>query len=582
MQSHSKINEFLMAIRNGNVALVDSMVNRYGLKLLNSQDNFGSSALHIASIYGQETILNLLLSQQGINTNLQAYYESSTGMTYSPLDMAIKYHQPIGFVQLLLEAGATTRFPTMLFYMLFEKPLYLDESGYVYKIDRAFFELAMPIFDLLKVKIPEITYIDGVPLTLVLQDMNSRLSEAEDKVLMQKMIDGLDEVDNLDYANTYLTAKNFTHAFPSENSYYTINTISDVPFEAEGHSLAFAAQSFHEALIDYQLILNNANEVGGGYFELKKQVISEVNASFYVAELAVLNSGLYDISHIIYQMYNEGKSILLVTGWDGHAVDVILDKTLGLYVVANAGDRYENLSSGVNAYTNNSPVSMEDIYHILNNNEQYNLEYKYHYDLSLTKSESFSQEFPDQEYGNCALNSILLANWALLYISLEKKLNNEVLSRQLANEWSEDIIEHHKTVVLKKYLDDPYLQNDQPLYDVLINHESTLNHPEKILQTQMILNYLTSPGHISAFKQFYKKHHTEFSSELKHYVQYFSQQKEVALSDVLSKPSLNLGKGGEAEPISKVDSSSYGVEYFVAQSNDLALFPSNLYNAIEL
>jgi hypothetical protein len=552
MSSHQKTNEFLIAVRTGDYDHVSNLLDYYGKNLLNSQDHFGSSALHIAIMYDHHNVVRLLLSQPGININLQAYEESIMGNTYSPIDVAIKYHQPIEMVQLLLDSGATTKYPSMLFYMLFQESLFSSQTQYIEKINRPLFEQALDIFDRLRKKIPEIAYIDGIPLAVALQEVSGRLIDPSDKVLIKKMIDNLLIDDLNDYTALYVSAKNFTHAFPSDASYFTINKVSKELFESEGHVLAFAVKSFHDAVIDYQEILNNNEGALANYTDLKKQVFSEINASLAIAEKATLHAGLYDTSKMLYQLYDEGKTILLPSGWDGHAVDVVLDKSLGLYIVTNAGERYTGLTSGVNAYQNNMPISVEDIYKILNNNEQYDLEYKHYYDLSLSKNDDFSQVFPDQEYGNCALNSLLLANWSLLSIQLYKKLNNLTLAKELTELWHKDITEHHKTLVLEDYLSKPYMKNDLILYDTLIMHEAKLDHHEKIIQTNLILDYLTSSDHIIAFNNFYKKKQAEFSPELKHFIEHYLDDKIKYTADLLPNIQVKTGFESYAESFSDV------------------------------
>jgi hypothetical protein len=552
MAIHQKTNEFLLAARTGNNNQVSHLINQYGIGLLNSQDHFGTSALHMAVMYGQYDTVKILITQPSINLNLQAYQESEIKNTYSPLDLAIKYNQPIEMVQLLLDSGASTKHPTLLLMMLFERAFSpVDISGEENN-EYASFEKMTKILDLLVTKVPEMIYINGTPLLTILQQMVCFIEEPQEKILMQKMIDMLLVNDKNHYADMFVTAKDFTHAYPSDNSYTTINKFSKNSIDAEGHFTRFTVNSFHESMIDYQLALNHdlylqhhkeqLQKINHFYFgndivnytHLKENIFSEVYSSFYIGEKAILNAGLYDVSKMLFQLYDQGQTILLPTGWSGHAIDIILDKTLGLYVVANAGERYKTLPAGISAYQNNSPISADDIYRILNNDDQYNLEYEHYYHLSLAKSPDFSQVFPNQEFGNCALHSLFLANWSLTYINLYKNLNNPTLAKQMADMWHQDMIEHHKTVTLKNYLAEPYFKDDKPLYDALVKYESKLDHVEKIEQTHLILSYLTSPEHASGFKHYYKKHQAEFSSELKQFIQDNGYSKSIKIGEVLN------------------------------------------------
>ena len=525
MITHQKTTEFLLAARSGDFCQVSDLLNLYGKQLLNSQDHFGSSALHMSVMYGHQELVALLLAQPGIKVNLQAYQDTGMGNTYSPLDLSIKYKQPVEMVELLLQSGASSHYPIMLLVMLFEQALGTDD----YQI----FEQAIIKLDAIEKKIPQIIYLDGTPLSTILCQVNCFIDNPQEKLLMQKMIDTIVNNDVNHYADKYVTAKNFTHAFPSSHRYSTINKISKSLFESEGHFTVFTVKSFHEAVIDYQVILNMdiAN-----YNKLKTEVFSEVGAAFYGAEKAILNAGLYDTSQMIYQLYNDGQAILLPTGWSGHAVDVILDKSLGLYVVANSGEKHESLSSGLTAYNHHkdNPISPDEIYYILNNEDQYNLEYEHYYNLALTKNTNFSQVFPHQEYGNCALNSLLLASWSLIYINIFKSTQDHVIAKEMADCWHKDIVEHHKTMTLKNYLADPYFKDDKALYDALIKYEAKIDHVEKEAQTQLMLDYLTSSEHVSAFESFYKKNQGKFSSDLKNYIQDNGYNTALKIEDVLN------------------------------------------------
>lgn len=528
MVKHQKTDELFLAISKDDYEKVNTLIHLYGKNLLNSQDELGSSALHLAVMHGHINIAKLLLSQQDIQPNLQAYKHPQQSNTFSPLDMAIKYNQSIEMIGLLLQHGVTTAHPTELLMMLINSDF--SEDGMTFKQE------TIDILDLLVQKIPSIAYVDGKPLSSILYQLGAYLDKPEAKISIQKVIDILIEQDLKNYAEKFILAKNFTHAFPSANIYATINTYSKDLIHAEGHFTAFTVKSFFDSQLDYLNILRHQHEEGEivNYTELKKNVFSEINTSFYVAHKALANAGLYDVSQLLYNLYDEGYTLLLPTGWHRHAIDIILDKPLGLYVVANAGDRYITLPSGVKAYENHSPISVDDIYKIINNQDQFDLEYDQYYELSLQKNNSFSQVFPNQDYGNCALNSLLLANWSLIYINLYKQTHDFILSKELADLWHRDMVEHHKTLSLKNYLSDPYFKDDKPLYDALVKYQVKLDHPEKVEQTHLILNYLTSPQHIAGFKHFYKKHQADFSSDLKQFIYKNSYANTILMNDVFA------------------------------------------------
>ncbi len=394
------------------------------------------------------------------------------------------------------------------------------------------------IFEKLVTKIPEVAFLEGWPISINLIENYNRDSDAESRMILQNLIDILEKAHPNDYLQPYLIAKNFTHAFPSSNEYVTTNEWANDLFQAEWYFKSYALKSFHASFVDYLNNLVSANNQSdvANYVNFKKHIFSEINTSYNIAEYYADKVGLYETSIELYVLFEGGETILLRSGWEGHAVDIILDKGLNLYIVANAGDRYLDLPSGVRAYNINAPITPDSIYQILNNEDKQHLEYDQYYDLHLTENPIFSQDFPNQEYDNCAYNSLLLANWSLTYLNLYKDSVNPLEAKVMANSWHNDVVEHHKTVVLKNYLADPYLKGDQVLYDTLIHHEKQLDHPEKIVQTNLILNYLTSEGHLELFTKYYNEHLAEFSPELSQFIELNGHKEKVIYAhDVLEE-----------------------------------------------
>lgn len=538
MISDHIVTEFLLAARYGNSAKMKEMIESHGIELVNKQDNFGTSALHLAAMYGQSDIIDLLLSQSNIDVNLKAYQDIELESHYTPIDMAIKYHQPKESIQTLLNAGASTKnAPEQILEWLFGSDLLsgTEENNLITVGNYQSFEQAVDILEILVNKIPEMLYIGDMPLTVTLKVVSAYLTDDRAKSKINKLIDDITihdpEVNYIE--NSFLLAKDFTHAFASDKTYEVNNPNFKGEMPAEGHLSPFVVQSFLESVMDYNL---------ANYTDLKITVFSELNSSYHAADMAVKNAGLYDTSKMLYQMYDEGKTILLPTTWEEHAIDIILDKNLGLYLVANAGQRHETLFPGVHAYKNTSPIEVDDIYNILTNGNQYYLEYDNYYKLGLVADEGFSQSFPDQDYGNCGLYSLLMANWSLTYINIYKYTDNPVLSKELADLWHQDIVEHHKTLVLKNYLSQPYFADDEPLYDALTVYESKLDHPEKFEQTTLLLDYLTSPEHVIAFRDFYEDNQPLFSSELTHFMKKRGYDSVLYPEDMLTETAeLDLG-----------------------------------------
>jgi hypothetical protein len=526
---HPKTKEFFSLVTNGDYEACNALIASYDAELLNSQDIFGTTALHLALKYGHENLVELLLNQPEINPNLQAYQHTQTGNTYSPLDFAFKYDSSPKIAKLLLDANATTQHPDALLKMIIGGEEGKCPEGSKEPIDPQELREFLHVFEKLVTKIPEIAFLEGWPLSIRLIGSYHSESDAESRMVLQNLIEILSKSEANEYVHPYLVAKDFTHAFPSSNEYFTINELVNDSFQAGGYLKSYPLKSFHDSFVDYQnnLISLNHHQDISNYGNFKNHIFSEINASYTLAESYADKSGLQETSNAFYNLYEEGQTILLRSGWDEHAVDVILDKSLNLYIVANAGDRYLDLPPGIRAYNNNVPITADSISKILNNGDQHQLEYDQFYDLQLTENPIFSQDFPNQEYGNCGLNSLLLANWSLTYLNLYKDSVNPLEAKLMANNWHNDVVEHHKTVVLKNYLAEPYLKGDQVLYDTLIHHEKKLDHPEKIVQTNLILNYLTSEGHSETFTKYYEEHLDEFSLDLNQVIKLYGYKDKI-------------------------------------------------------
>lgn len=538
--SHQSITEFLLAARYGHTAEIEEMINQHGPELTNKQDHFGTSALHLAVMYGHKDVVSFLLATPNINTNLSAYEHGEEPISYSPLDMAIKYQQPIEIIEQLLDAGASTEQPEKILDWLFQQDIFTEieteteESNLITVKNFPAFEQGVNTLELLVKKLPCMSHILETPLTVVLKVVNSYLSDANAKILIEKLIDKMANNAELNDEDSFILAKDFTHAFASDKTYDVITKNFESDMAAEGHLPPFVVQSFLDSVVDYGRLAN--------YTDLKKTVFSELNTTYHAADFAVKNAGIYDTSKMLFQMYSEGKTVLLPTTWEEHAIDIILDKDLGLYLFSNAGERHDTLFPGVHAYKNTSPIEVDDIYQILTNGHRYNLEYEHYYKLGLVAEPDFSQTFPDQVYGNCGLYSLLMANWSLTYINIYKYTDNPILSKELADLWHKDVVEHHKTLILEKYLSQPYFADDKPLYDALTVYESKLDHPEKFEQTKLFLDYLTSSEHVIEFRDFYEHNQDAFSPELTNFMEKRGYDSVLYPEDILIQTAeLNLG-----------------------------------------
>jgi hypothetical protein len=253
------------------------------------------------------------------------------------------------------------------------------------------------------------------------------------------------------------------------------------------------------------------------YSQAKQTVFSHVEAIFKQGMQAKHHASLHEVSEDLFQLYESGQTILLPCGWDGHAIDVILNKPLNLFIVANGGESYPGIDSGINAYNHLFSINAEDIYHILTNHEKMEMEFKRFYDLGLIHNNEFSLILPDQEFGNCAWYSQQLSERALLYLELRNMVSDPMVAARLSETWFEQLDDFHQTLVLKEYLEDPFLEV-AALGDILINYHHTLSTPSEIERAKLILDNLSFPENKSFFLKFYNAHRFDISPELKQFI----------------------------------------------------------------
>ena len=521
-----------IAARMGDLSAVKKLVES-GQKV-SQTDLFGSTPLHMAAMYGHKDVVEYLISK-GANVNAKTY-EYAKNLYYTPLELAVKYAPDTATLSLLLQKGAIV--------VYWDDPLFMliDALDVAYeKKDYQKFDLALSKLEVLGQgnKSALWCFLGGedLPVAVLLQNFATELNDLQFYNRMMDCVNKLYAVDSQEIAHHYVVAKNLLHAFPSENNYkYKIGAYSAV-ISAEGHFAVFTsalaaktlqgycqnisgvwdAQGFKQIKAKYpQTKESLLNDVG--YFSEQKQAIfSQVEKTFALGAEAKQNAGQFAFSEALFKAYNEGKTILLPCGWDGHAIDIILNKDLNLFIVANAGDSFPSLPSGINAYNHKFALSANDIYQILNNHQKMEMEFKRFYDLGLYRNEDYSLELPEQAFGNCAWFSQQVSEQALLFLEVSAVVKDHNLAITLSQQWFAQLDEYQKTSILKEYLAAPNLEV-AVLGDILLTYHSKLTTPEEKERAKLMLDTLTSSDYKSAFNQYYNQHTYDVSPELKQFI----------------------------------------------------------------
>lgn len=440
-----------LAIKNGDLNQVKKIVETLGPSCLHKSDIFGTTPLHIAAMYGQTDIAAYLLDKRAyINVTTYEKYEYNSISFFTPLDLAVMYAPNAEIVSLLVAKGAQP-----------------DHWGVMMDKLRAQIGVYTTAeLDLVLAKIealaqsPHGLWMDegfgteATPTSLMLKYFACFTPNPE---FHQKIIATAEKLDALNpqLVADYVLAKDLLLMLPTGESYVFKNGPISTIMYTEGHfpicSIERAASTI--AAFD-EKIMHDAT-----ISPLEKTIIHHLSDIFDTGADSCLKAGLYETSEFLYQQYQQGETILLQTGWEGHAIDIILDKDLELFMVANAGDQFWGLQPGLNAYHHQLAINVDDIYSILNNSDSMALEFKKTYDLGLVFSQEYSFTTPGQSYGNCTWNSELVAEQALIFLDLKKEHMDSASALKLSQTWFNELLDFQQNITLDAYLEKPTLDN---------------------------------------------------------------------------------------------------------------------------
>lgn len=518
------------AARNGDLTEVKKLIAAGSN--VNEKDLFKSTPLHMAAMYGHKAVAEYLI-QHGANIDAKTYKIDNYALT--PLDLAALYAPSTEMFSYLLSKGAAPEHWDILMFSL------LDTVVESYdKHDYKAFDLSLNKIELAannKNALWVYTDNEVKPIWLLHKVFAAEIKDLQYYNRIMQTVEILYANDKSNLANHYIAAKNLFHAFPSNETYHYKIGPNKVKIMASGYYSVLTVDLAANTLAAFQQQLQGNPDLLG-YKALKDQFPLSENSilqsvdnftkekihlfaglenTFKQAWAAISKSGIYEESASQFKRYSQGETILLPSGWEGHALEIIIDKSLNLFMVANGGERFEGLPSGLNAYNMEFLLTANDIYSMLNNEEQVELEFKKFYDLGLVKNETYSFLFPSQVYGNCAWYSQQIAQKALLFIELSKITNDPILALSIADRWFEEYNEFHQTQVLKIYLEDPFLEV-AALADILKNYHMDLSSNSEKERAKLLLDHLTDSAHNSDFEAYCKAQNLEVSLSMQNFI----------------------------------------------------------------
>jgi len=559
----AKLYPLHVAVASGDEnALLQALAINEGTSI-NARDDLGLTPLQVACVLGDESLVSLLIAK-GADITLKGGYDQN----FCALSLAA-WQGHASVVKLLVEAYQK-QVADLLEPDIFCVPLlYSLENIYtlIHTADKdESFQDALTIVTVLAqaqklaliVDTPEYDLSEAIPVSLELEAVSIF---APNERIYDQIWDAIKAINTHDTcAERYTQAKLLLHVFP-------LNSETHISYEtAQGEVYYYPIDS--EGIMIY-LTPFVSQEIDAYYNTLIDIDKKSMDAFHFLSEIyhqSILFSKQKSIENaqLAYDRYQAGDIILLATGWEGHAINVILDPIHEYFIVANAGDRYENFSSGAYIYKiyNPSNLTPEFIFHLLNNSEQVDLELVYKYTLGLDKVEFLP--YPEQEYGNCAWYSHKPAIQALLYIhSLNDGLDSKTAKKIAHSEylgWEA----YENLHSLEKYFDhNPKVDIDTVL-DILVEHHASLfqtatNQTSIDPQEYHQAEYLT---HVLASAQYKEDFYDHFAPTLP-----YAKPELIELFNsigLVSNPELDL------VPILNIKQVGYTEEY-------LNLYESSLY-----
>ena len=477
-------------IMNGNAKLVPALINSNSVNLPN---NYGYTPLHLAIFYSSPEITKILLSSNA-DPNI-----SDTALTKkSPLHFAVLLPSD-EIARLLLGSGA--------------KVDALDSNG-----DQPIHSVidniqSLDCLDLLVTQGANIN-ADGcnafTPLqkaeflgnettvrTLLLKGANPNLINTNGTALL---ISNRTNPSNLYSEETNLLTqeckrrKNLSLQFGiSGNSKVSPDPNSKSDFSLEGSTRSGGVEIVKENMNQFPI----ANE------KLLNEAWTEVTSAFTEIPDAFNQSSSEEQSKILkhyLKQLDQGKPIVIPTGWEGHTIYLVFMKTKdGLICIeCNRGERSIVSEGGFTIYQLKNPnqVNEDTLQRLLIASDRTFTEDFIHHRLGSSKVDHVG--FKDQKAGSCSFTSAKTAVFSTIYVLLKAKgLDNSTALAQtklLYLPWTQQ----SRAQAINKMLDE-YEINRSPLYSRDYNlllatlskmKLSSPNHPAYIKARQRLLDFL--------------------------------------------------------------------------------------------
>lgn len=480
------------------------------------EDSRSAMPIHAASIFGQTEVVEFLceLEKQSSNRHPKSQLTDDSYQGLTALELAVS-HDQLDVVRVLMAQGANPQSSNLQCDSAFDiaaKMLDATTGQLLYYPDSPkLMAKADTLIDILTemshgAKTTPYVYlanervkvtsggkqgIEQMPLSVFLEQICGQLPAKATRLKAAELIEALKI--NSDAHDNYILAKVFLNTFSTGKS-YTVNPEGDkfVISGSEGIHEKFILKTFSESLHSFAKVAQQFD-----VFPHAKVVIDNMADSFVRAY--ALTNHLMDpnASNTALADYQQQKTLLLPTGWHGHSVACFFSKSQKIFAVANAGPgaRYHGDKPGVHIYKlgESDTLSAKQIYEILSNQEQINLEFSKLYELGVL-NEIATIEAPKQTFGNCTFYSFKLIIEAMAVVELMDQGLGFEDARQHAHTLYDNFELYHNLYLLDQLPKENCPLKSEPFLDVYQNLQSNAPHSEIAERTGQFLQkkFLTS------------------------------------------------------------------------------------------
>jgi hypothetical protein len=479
---------------------------------VNKEDFLSTRPLHVAALFNNIEAANLFI-QYGADVNDDSYY----GVTALHLAVASENYD---MANLLITAQADYNAgyeygvtPALILLDHFEAYANLYEQSAEASIVQKAQEVGAilkslghdAVFSLSNDFDEKVDY----PSTYLYENYFSQLPNNVFKEMIQDLIPETPS----DFMSAFLKAKLFLHIFPTGQTYPLEIDNNIYYLESEGFWGTYTAQYIFEASDAYVTYLSQCDE----YDPLAFSLFSKVTESFHLATDLAWHSGESTAYENALEAYQQGQSVLLPSGWEGHYVNIIVSEPQAIFASANSGQRYDEHEAGVTFYKMVDPdlIDTDFIGHVLMNEDEMILEYALLYEYGLLENIEFMPG-DNQDYGNCGMQSQLEAVRGLLYIELLNEGYDPLEAPQQAEEYFQSWYEYTKNYTVDTYLssDHAALPIDAFLDVFMEINFDNLEHltPTDEVISQKLLDKALAPDQADAFHQWIETNQTYYYS----------------------------------------------------------------------